>query len=210
MSFQPGQTILRRDVGRDGRIAAVVSVRVVSDDERGVLTWTAEGSEVMWRTTLAGERVRKFSANDLAATPTMLSPSAWTGTNVLWLTPPGAAHTVGWFFGADGFFGWYVNLETPSRRWSGGLDTTDLALDVWATPDGAWNWKDEDEFAERTGRPEYWTAGEADAIRAEGERAIALIEARDHPFDGSLTDFAPDPAWGPTALPPGWDRPLQE
>ncbi|MDA1362653.1 DUF402 domain-containing protein [Glycomyces luteolus] len=207
MSFQIGQTVVRRDIHTDGRVTSASAVRVIADDAHGVLTWTSAGSQVMWRTTLAGERVRKFSVAELAEVPTMLTPHEWTGTNVLWLTPPGASHSVWWFFDAAGvFFGWYVNLETPSQRWAGGLDMSDLALDIWVTPDRQWRWKDEDEFAERTGHPDYWTEDEAAAIRAEGERAIALIEAGKYPFDGTLTDFKPDPAWEPTTLSPHWDR----
>lgn len=207
MSFQVGQTVLRRDIHHDGRITSAMAVRVVADDARGLITWTAEGSQVMWRTTLNGERVRKFSVDELAVVPTMLSPGRWAGTNVLWLTPPGASHSIWWFFDADGvFFGWYVNLETPSRRWSGGIDMTDLVLDIWVKPDRSWNWKDEDEFAERTGHPDYWSVEEAAPIRAEGERMIALIKAGVYPFDGTLTDFKPDSEWEPTVLPPLWDH----
>jgi hypothetical protein len=207
MSFQVGHTILRRDIHHDGRITAAAAVRVIADDANGVLTWTAKGSQVMWRTTLSGERVRKFSVDELSVLPTMLSPHQWVGTNVLFLTPPGVSHTIGWFFDADGvFFGWYVNLESPSRIWSGGIDMTDLALDIWVKPDRSWTWKDEDEFAERTGHPDYWSVEEGAAVRAEGERAIALIEAGAYPFDGTLTDFKPDSEWEPTVLPPLWDH----
>jgi hypothetical protein len=44
-------------------------------------------------------------------------------------------------------------------------------------------------------------------VWAEGRRMIARIEAGEFPFDGTWTDFRPDPAWGvPTELPSGWDR----
>lgn len=73
--------------------------------------------------------------------------------------------------------------------------------------DRRWRWKDEDEFAERIGHPWYWDEAGAAAIRAEGERVIGLAEAGTFPFDGSWTDFRPDPAWTvPTEL-PDWDRP---
>lgn len=208
MTFHIGQTIVHRDVQRDGRLLSVGAARVVADDDRGVQTWIAEGSQVMWQTTLTGERTRKFSLEAVAAVPTMLAPHRWTDTSVLTLTPPGAAHAVLWFFGTDNaFLGWYVNLETSCTRWSGGLDRRDLALDIWVDPDRSWRWKDEDEFDERTGHPDYWTEAEAAAIRTEGERVIALIEAGTYPFDGSLTDFKPEPDWAPSMLPPDWDRP---
>lgn len=209
MTFQVGQTIVHRDVQRDGSILAACAEKVVADDADGVMTWTAEGSQVMWRTTLTGERTRKMTLDEIAAVPTMLAPHRWADTNVLTLVPPHASHSLLWFFDtACSFSGWYVNLETPSRRWSGGLDRWDLALDIWIRPDRTWLWKDEDEFAERTGHQDYWTAAEADAIRAEGERVIALAEKGTYPFDGSFADFKPDPAWEPATLPPHWDRPV--
>jgi hypothetical protein len=206
MFFEAGQVIVRRTVHRDGRIAAVETARVVSDDARGLLTWTAAGSHVMHRTTITGESIRKMRLRQRDSIPTMLSPTTWHGGSVLILTPPDGTHSVYWFFDlAGGFTGWYVNLESPARRWFGGIDTADHALDIWVEPDRSWSWKDEDELAERVGHPSYWTAQEADAIRAAGERLIPIIEAGTHPFDGTLIDFRPDPLWDPTTLTAHWD-----
>ncbi len=207
MFFDHDQTILRRDVHRDGRIGAVETARVVRDDDRGLLTWTACGSECMFRTTLGGQSIRKMSVHERDRTPTMLMPRTWDGTNVLILTEPDRDHSVWWFFDLSGVFeGWYVNLESPGRRWAGGMDITDHALDIWVEPDLTWSWKDEDELAERIDHPSYWTSAEAAAIRAAGERLIPTIESGRYPFDGQLIDFHPDPAWKPTVLPPNWDR----
>jgi hypothetical protein len=62
-------------------------------------------------------------------------------------------------------------------------------------PDRTWVWKDEDEMAERIGWPHYFDQDGADRSRAEGERLIELVEAGEYPFDGTYTDFRPDPAW---------------
>jgi arginyl-tRNA synthetase len=46
------------------------------------------------------------------------------------------------------------------------------------------------------------------AVREEGLRVVKEIEAGAFPFDGTWTDFTPDPSWPvPDQLPPGWDRP---
>src|SRR5207237_5593572 len=87
-----------------------------------------------------------------------------------------------------------------------GADTEDHALDVWVEPDRSWRWKDEDEFAERTGV--FWSSAEAERIRAEGVRVVAAAAAGAFPFDGTWCDFRPDPSWRPSELPAaGWDRP---
>jgi predicted RNA-binding protein associated with RNAse of E/G family len=116
--------------------------------------------------------------------------------------------SVWWFFRDDGGFdGWYGNLESPRVRWSGGVDTSDRALDVVVEPDRSVAWKDEDEFALLTGRADRWTASQAVGIRADGEHLMRLAEAGAFPFDGRWTDFRPDPAWTVPDLPPDWDRP---
>lgn len=206
--FTPGQSIVRRNVWDNGRISAVESARVVSDDERGLLTWTASGSDAAFRTTLTGESVRKMPLKQRLSLPTMLTPSQWGETSILALTQAGEAHSVWWFFAVDlAFTGWYVNLEAPAKRWYGGIDIRDHALDIWVNPDRTWRWKDEDEFAERTGVVNFWTEEEAAQIRAEGERVIAMIEAGHYPFDGVHTGFRPDPAWEPSRFGPEWDLP---
>jgi hypothetical protein len=47
--------------------------------------------------------------------------------------------------GLDGdgeFASWYINLQTPVRRWWGGLDFRDHAPDVVVAADRTWRWKD--------------------------------------------------------------------
>lgn len=208
MRFQPGETVVRRCVYRNGRIAAVESGRVISDDDQGLLMWVGGGSALMRRATLDGDPVRKLPLRQKLATTTMLRPSGWRGHGVLILTPPSAQHSIWWFFADDtSFSGWYVNLESPCVRWQRGLDVQDHALDIWVDPQLSWRWKDEDEFADRTGHPLFWTHEEAHAVRAEGERMIALAEAGSYPFDGTHVDFKPDPSWTPSQLPPDWDYP---
>ncbi len=103
----------------------------------------------------------------------------------------------------------YCDITSPAR-WDG--DTVhlfDLDLDVVRRrATGVVELRDEDEFAERLARPEHYWVADGAAVRAEGERVIKQIEAGDFPFDGTWTDFVPDPSWvAPAELPTGWDRP---
>lgn len=206
MVFAPGRSIARRDVHLNGMIAAVQTTRVVRDDAEALLTWTAAGSDCMLRGTRDGVSIRKMSLAERDRTPSMLWPRHWEGRHVLIRTEPEADHSVWWFFDLEmRFEGWYVNLESPVRRWSAGIDILDHALDILVAPDRSWSLKDEDELAERIDHPAYWTAAEADRIRAAAERIIVDIEADRFPFDGRYTDFRPDPSWKPAALPPYWD-----
>lgn len=183
-------------------------VRVVAEDDTGTLLWLAAGSPY-WRLRDAAGRTLHEAALDDLVDP-RLDELTWENNSLLMWVPPGEAYSVWWFFAPE-FIGWYVNLEAPSVRWSGGFDTSDHALDVWVEPDGTWQLKDIEEFEARIGRPHYWDARQAAEIRALGERLASLAEAGKHPFDGTHCDFRPDPHWpvpGP-GLPPGWDTPRQ-
>jgi hypothetical protein len=212
VTFEPGQLILHRNVRFD-RLGWVRPARVVSDDERGLLIWVPSGSRVSHEVDQDGRGLRSMPFAEWVRQSYQAIELTWAGPGVLMLLPPGAAHSVWWFRDQAGkFTGWYVNLEDPAVRWSdgelAGVDIVDQDLDIWVRPDRSWQWKDEEEFAERLAFPaHYWVPDEA-GVRAEGERVVKLIEAGLFPFDGTWCDFRPDPRWPvPTELPPGWDRP---
>jgi hypothetical protein len=199
VTFDPGQQVVRRYLHADRRIAAALAALVVADDANGLLLWFERGAEIMRRTDLAGGPTRHLSIAAEVAMPTMLSPSHQQTLRTLLLMPPGAAHSVSWNWLADGTFtGWYVNLETPARRWPGGVDTRDQSLDVLVRPDRAWRLKDEDDLA-------ALEASEASEIRAEAGRVTGLVEAAAYPFDGSHLGFRPPAEWAPATLPAWWD-----
>jgi hypothetical protein len=186
---------------------------VISDDERGLLLWLARGSAVIIEVAADGRRVRDMPFVEWSVLEHRLTTDTWAGPGVLKFIPPAGDHSV-WFFRTDedAFKCWYVNLEEHAARWDdgtiAGVDVVDQDLDVVVAPDLTWEWKDEDEFAERLAAPEFYWVPDPEAVRAEGRRVIKQAEAGDFPFDGTWTDFRPDPGWPvPTDLPPGWDRP---
>jgi hypothetical protein len=212
MRLESGRIILHRNM-RHGRIGWVRVARVVSDDERGLLLWIDRGSPVVNEVADDGRGMRAMPFAEWIGRSYRLSHGSWQGPPVLKLLPTGMAHSVWWFRDDAGrFSNWYVNLEEPAVRWNdgeaAGVDMVDQDLDVVVRPDLSWEWKDEEEFAERLDHPRhYWVFDEA-AVRAEGERVIKMAEAGEFPFDGTWCDFVPDPSWSvPTTLPEGWDRP---
>ena len=76
-----------------------------------------------------------------------------------------------------------------------GVDIVDQDLDVVVRPDLTWQWKDEDEFAERLAFPEHYWVSDEKAVRAEGERVIRLAEAGAFPFDGRGVTSPRLPEW---------------
>jgi hypothetical protein len=211
MRFEPGRVVLHRNTRR-GRLAFVRPARVVSDDERGLLLWMARGTPSIDEVAADGRRTRGMPFTEWVTLDYRLQEGSWEGPGILLFFPPDADHSV-WFFRTDegAFTGWYVNLEERSMRWAAddlaGIDVVDQDLDIVVAPDRTWEWKDEDEFAERLALPEhYWVPDEA-AVWAEGRRVIKLIEAGEFPFDGTWTDWTPEPDWrNPPPLPDGWDR----
>jgi hypothetical protein len=209
VTYESGATVVLRDFFPDGRIRAVECGVVVADDEQGTMVWVGKGSAVIRRSALDGRPTRDLPIEEKMRRPTLPVAGSWDGFGVLILTPPGdAGWSVWWFYNPDGLFdGWYVNLQTPARRWWGGLDLEDQALDVVIGPDRDWRFKDENEFRHRTGLPLFWSAGQAEGIRTVALGVIARAESGEPPFDGRWCDFRPDPAWPPTALPWWWDLP---
>ncbi|HEY2777624.1 MAG TPA: DUF402 domain-containing protein [Gaiellaceae bacterium] len=123
----------------------------------------------------------------------------WEQTHVLRFMREGDGHTVELFWDTEwSFLGWYVNLQAPLIIRGHRFDTTDWALDVWVEPDGAWRWKDEDDFA-RAQELGVFDADEAARIRAEGERVIAA-----QPWPTGWEDWRPPGDWKPLELPAGW------
>jgi len=131
----------------------------------------------------------------------------WHGTHVLMLQQPEEAYAVWLFWDATdwSFTGYYINLQTPLARTSVGFDTADLLLDIQVAPDLTWSWKDEDEFEEALDHG-ILTEGTASMARDAALRAIADVEARRWPFDGSLVGWRPNPSWLVPAMPPNWDE----
>jgi hypothetical protein len=212
MRFEEGRLVLRRS-WRGGRITFVNVAVVAGDDEHGLRLWIPVGAA--WGRILAADGRDHHSAPiDHLGEDATLVPQRWQHRNLLIWSPPDRPHSVWWFWDAHtgAFEGWKGDLQEPVVRWddghAAGIDTADHALDVWVTPHGVWRWKDEDEFADKTGHPLYWGADQARKIRAEGERLAKLAESGAFPFDGTWCDFRPLPQWrSPADFPRGWDRP---
>jgi predicted RNA-binding protein associated with RNAse of E/G family len=211
VTFAPGRLVLYRNIDGD-RLACVRPCRVISDDERGLLLWLAQGSPVIIEQATDGRHIRQMPFAEWITLAKETVAVTWQGPGLLKFIPPEGDHSV-WFFRDEqgNFKNWYVNLEYGALRWDdqhlAGVDVIDQDLDVVAYPDRSWEWKDEEEFGERLSFPDhYWVRDEA-AVWAEGRRVIELIEAGAFPFDGTWTDFRPDPDWPvPATIPAGWDR----
>ena len=204
--WAPGDSVALR-WRREENLGHVNAVTVVEDSPELVALYLAAGSEMKrpvsldgraWRDIPAAERFRLADwAHD---------DGVWRDMNVLQLARP-ENHYGFWAFWAAGtweFRGWYVNLQAPLARTPVGFDSRDYVLDIWVERDGAWRWKDEEEFAEacRAGR---FTDAEAELVRAAGEKAIAIAEAGAWPLGHGWEGWRPDASWPVASLPADWD-----
>lgn len=192
-SCLPGDAVLVRSVYR-GRVRWAVPHRYVGTDDGRLVLYRAPGARGKWMGRDPDGRylerwVGKEGPHDLT----------WAHTHVLQFVRPTDAHTVEVFWDESwALLGWYVNLQAPLRRTALGYDTTDWALDVWTEPDGMWEWKDEDDFAEAI-ELGVFDAAAARKVRAEGERVITQ-----RPWPTGWEEWRPPEAWEPLLLPGDW------
>ncbi|MEU6212711.1 DUF402 domain-containing protein [Streptomyces sp. NPDC047023] len=156
--FETGQTVVRRDVHRSGRVWSEHALRVLTDTDEALVTACAPGAQARWPDLYAkarteGDRsVRTEAFEAMAAGRWDLAAGVWEETDLLLWKPPAGWFSVNAFYVPDGngrrLRNWYVNFEHPTRRTESGFDTFDLTVDLVITPDLArWEWKDEDEYA---------------------------------------------------------------
>jgi hypothetical protein len=203
--WRPGETAVQRFVRSDGTIGQHHPLRVIEDDGERLVGWLPAGTDIIDTRLADGRDPRDVPLHEMFVLPRIQLRGQWRHSSTLRLIVESAWSSVWWFFRPDGtFLNWYVNLEIPRGRTEHTTDRSDGALDVVVAADRSWRWKDEDEAdaAVTAGRI---TAADLIRLRAEGERVIALAEAGVFPFDGTWTDFRPDPDWPAPVLPAGLD-----
>lgn len=186
----------------------IVPVTVVEDSDERILHYLATGTRFLTRRMADGTPLpRVVTREQYQRLDTRLFADTWERSWQLILTRPGRAHSIRlrWNSETGAFRGWYVNLQEPVERTERGFATRDQFLDILVAPDRSWTWKDEDELTEAVAVG-LFTPQEAAGIRAEGERLAADIEAQRFPFDDSLLEWRPDPAWTIPALSGGIDE----
>jgi hypothetical protein len=212
VQFVPGETIYLRHLQRD-QFGGLFPLQVVEDRTDGVLLWAPAGTQGWHFDMPDGRTMNRTPLAEWSAARRVPVPHRIPHDLLSW-HPHGTDYSIRWFFRpGSGFAGWYANLEAPAIAWRdaalAGIDTVDWDLDVVIAPDRRWQWKDEDEFAERLTVPDAYWVHDADRVRRAGKDVIGLVEAGVFPFDGTWCDFRPDPGWPaiPHSLPAGWDRP---
>lgn len=205
--WAPGTQILWRYRENGGpRFHIARPVTVVEDTEDLLAVWMAPGTECVRPVLADGTPVHAEPLESRYTKPRTVRRDRWFGTGVLKLARPGEPWSV-WLFWEPGwrFKNWYVNLEEPLVRWSGGVDSEDHFLDICVYPDRSWEWRDEDEFAQAQ-RAGLMDARQAEGVRLAGRSAVESIRAWEAPFSAGWQHWRPDPSWPVPPLPDDWDR----
>jgi uncharacterized protein len=201
--FEPGEHVILRSVRETGRVGMVCPVIVVADREDLVALYLAPGAVCKRRAGKRGGPRGRQLVEDTGLHEDMI----WRENRRLMLWRPDRHHAVSLFWrdADDTFLCWYVDILVPFRRTSLGFDTRDLTLDVVISPDRTRRFKDEDELD--------WAAeqgtiarDEAERIREEAGRAIALFEDGDPIYAEEWISWRPQPEWRLPSIPDGWDR----
>jgi hypothetical protein len=181
-------------------------MRVVRDDERGLVAWLAPGTELLSSAPGDGLALRDRPLAERFVGERVPALGAWQGGGILRIAPTGRPWSVWIFWEDDGSLaGHYVNLELPHRRSGDETNTRDLVLDLWVEPSGDVWLKDADEL-EAAVTSGHYAPAQADDVRAAAEWARAeLVEGRDWPLDEEWATWRPPTGW---TVPPLPDTPL--
>lgn len=153
-TFETGQTVVRRDVHRSGRVWSEHALRIVADTSEALVAACPPGAETRWpalyvKARADGDRTVRTEAFDAMASGVWeLAAAVWQETALLLWKPPAAWFSVNTSYTIGGLRNWYVNYEHSTARTGDGFDTFDLTADLVVAPDlTSWQWKDEDEYA---------------------------------------------------------------
>jgi hypothetical protein len=181
-------------------------MRVVRDDQHGLVAWLAADTELLASAPDDGVAHRDKPLAERFLGERVATLDTWRGGGTLRIAPTGRPWSV-WVFREDdgSLAGHYVNLELPHRRHGDETNTRDLTLDLWLEPSGELWLKDADELEAETDSG-FCTPVQADEIRAIADWArVELVEGRDWPLDEEWTRWQPPAEWTTPSLP---DTPL--
>ncbi|MGH8893676.1 MAG: hypothetical protein ACRDWY_10295 [Actinomycetes bacterium] len=97
----------------------------------------------------------------------------------------------------------------PDPAIRGRFDTLDHELDYWLPAGGGWTVKDDELFEHRVREGRY-SAGQAQRIRATGERVVEMLQDEAYWWDPAWSAWQPPAGWTGVRVQPGWDVPADD
>jgi hypothetical protein len=180
-------------------------LRVVRDDERGLVAWLPSGSEQLASVPAGGGSLRELPLDRRFSGRRAMRRRTWRGPGILRVAPTGRPWSIWYFTDEDdgSFAGHYVNLELVHRRPQSvrRVHTRDLVLDLWVEDGETWL-KDADELEAAVAAGRY-TEEQGALVHDLAELARAeVIERRAWPLDEGWESWRPPQEWDePLSLP---------
>ncbi|MBS2937695.1 DUF402 domain-containing protein [Nocardioides sp. J2M5] len=177
-------------------------MRVVRDDERGLVAWLASDTEVLSSAPDDGLALRDRPLAERFLGVRVPTLGRWQGSGILRIAPTGRPWSV-WVFREDdgSLAGHYVNLELTHRRRGEETNTRDLVLDLWLDADDRLWLKDADELGAAVDSGVLGVA-QAEEIHAIAEWARAeVVEGGSWVLDEEWTTWRPPSDWIAPSLP---------
>lgn len=157
--LDPGGVVLwryRDHAWTEGKPETATPMRVVRDDEHGLVAWLAPGTVHLTKRYPDGGDLRDVPLEQrFSRDPDRIQArTRWRGAGILRIAPTARPWSVWLFWDVpDGsghedwaFQGWYVNLENTHLRSGHDTFTGDHVLDLWIEADGTIHLKDQDEL----------------------------------------------------------------
>lgn len=204
MGYSSWENIAIRDLSA-GAILFAWPLRVISDDERGLLASQVPGAVGMvtagypddphrlLQELLSGSPTLVEKAWETTVTTSLFVDSQWWSTRLMWEASTGK------------FICYYVDFRRPICRNGSRVDTLDLGLDLIAWANGTWTWKDEDHLP--LVRSAGWILPDEEIqLELARQEVVKSVEESRFPFDGTLLDLVPDQGQGVPVLPLNWDQ----
>lgn len=195
----------RRPGWQLGDPSYIAPMRVVRDDERGLVAWLAAGTRVEGQGGPDGQRIRAVPLDERWLVTRTRIAEEWWGNGIVRIAPAGLPWSI-WLFWSDTtgedweFAGWYVNLENAHLRTDSDTYSSDHILDVEIEADGTIHLKDEDELVACVEQGRL-SRGQAAQIERHADAAITSFHEGDWPFDQEWVRWRPEPTWHIPVLP---------
>jgi hypothetical protein len=199
-----GQVVSLRYLYQDGSVQAVLPMRTVSDDGRTYVGFTPPGTEIMYWALEDGTDPRSVPLTERFRRRLTTAPRVWVGNGVLRVIPRAENFQVIHFWDAQGFAGWYINLESTKSDRDGFIDAVDWHLDLWLDTDRRPQWKDVEE-AEAALAAGHLTQQELDQAWTTANGVVDQLAAWPAMI-GDWSGYTPPSIWRALPLPEHWSE----
>lgn len=203
--WSKGDTVILRNIARtDGTVTTAIPAICLDDSAKLLAVYIAKGTTFKNNYVVPAEKRVEAVSSSSPSSQRRYKDLAWWHDTIRFYIPD-TFYSVSFFYDEQWMLkSYYGNLEAPFARTPIGIDTRDYALDIVATPEGQWRWKDEAEFARRL-EVDIDSAEHQARVRAAGEELVRCLEQGKFPFYQDWRFEIPKHLSGPN-LPPTWTQ----